>query len=499
VLELAAVNSGFERKQRSPLDDAILAGAAGISRSDWRYIADVPFDFDRRRASVLVEKDGGRLLIVKGASEDILLLSTRVETKDGVHPLDDRRRAAIEKLNHDKCAEGLRSIAVGWRELPTTTQSVGVAAEAGLVFAGLCLFVDPPKESAAAAIKRLEAAGIRVKIISGDAAPTVQHLVETLKIPARGLLTGADIAKLGDTALAHQATKTDLFARVSPDQKTRIIHALRAGGHTVGFVGDGINDAPALHAADVGLAVEGATEVARAAADMIMLEADLGVVYNAVEEGRRTYANIMKYLRMGTSSNFGNMLSMAVASVFIPFLPLTPIQVLLNNLIYDLSEIGIPYDTVERNAIRRPHGLEMSELLHFTLIMGPLSSVFDIAAFMILLYGFHAPPEVFQTAWFIESMATQILVIFFIRSSEPFWKGRPHRILVTTSLGGLVLAIAFAFTPLGKPLGFVPLAPSILLAMAVLVVGYLGAAELLKRTAMAHRRRHFGIHPQRRH
>jgi Mg2+-importing ATPase len=207
----------------------------------------------------------------------------------------------------------------------------------------------------------------------------------------------------------------------------------------------------------------------------------------------------MKYLRMGTSSNFGNMLSMAVASVFIPFLPLTPIQVLLNNLIYDLSEIGIPYDTVERSAIRRPHGLEMSELLHFTLIMGPLSSVFDIAAFMILLYGFHAPPEVFQTAWFIESMATQILVIFFIRSSEPFWKGRPHRILVTTSLGGLALAIAFAFTPLGKPLGFVPLAPSILLAMAVLVVGYLGAAELLKRTAMAHRRRHFGIHPQRRH
>jgi Mg2+-importing ATPase len=448
---------------------------------------------------VLAEKDGRRLLIVKGASEDVLSLSTQVESKDSVHPLDDRRRAAIEKLYHAKCAQGLRSIAVGWRELPATAKDVGVADEADLVFAGFCLFVDPPKETAAAAIKQLESAGIRVKIISGDAAPTVQHLVETLKIPARGLLTGADIANLGDTALAHQVGKTDLFARVSPDQKTRIIRALRAGGHTVGFVGDGINDAPALHAADVGLAVESATEVARAAADMIMLESDLHVVHDAVEEGRRTYANIMKYLRMGTSSNFGNMLSMAVASVFIPFLPLTPIQVLLNNLIYDLSEIGIPYDTVERSTIRRPHGLEMSELLRFTLIMGPLSSVFDIAAFMILLHGFHASPEVFHTAWFVESMATQILVIFFIRSSEPFWKGKPHRLLVATSLGGLALAIAFALTPLGNPLGFLPLAPSILLAMGLLVIGYLAAAELVKRTAMAHRRRHFGVHPQRHH
>ena len=492
VLELAAVNSGFESKLRSPLDDAILAGATAASRSDWRYIADVPFDFDRRRASVLAEAGGRRLLIVKGASEDILALSTQVEIGEGVQPLDGSRRAAIEKLYQDKCAQGLRSIAVAWREFPTATQNVGVADEAQLVFAGFCLFVDPPKESAAAAIKRLEGAGIRVKVISGDAAPTVRHLVETLGIPARGLLTGADIANLGATALVHQAEKTDLFARISPDQKTRIIRALQTGGHTVGFIGDGINDAPALHAADVGLAVEGATEVARAAADMIMLEADLGVVYNAVEEGRHTYANIMKYLRMGTSSNFGNMLSMAVASVFIPFLPLTPIQVLLNNLLYDLSEIGIPYDTVERSTIRRPHGLEMSELLRFTLIMGPLSSVFDIAAFLILLHGFHATPEIFRTAWFIESMATQILVIFLIRTSAPFWKGTPHRILIFTSLGALAVAFAFSLTPLGAPFGFVPLGSSVLAVMAALVVGYLTAAELLKHTAMAHRPRRHG-------
>jgi Mg2+-importing ATPase len=487
LLELAAVNSGFESRLRSPLDDAILAGAAAVRREDWRYIADVPFDFDRRRASVLAEKAGRRLFIVKGAPEDILALSTQVDTADGVQPLDAGRRAALERLHDDKSAQGLRSIAVGWRELPAAVESVGIADEAQLVFAGFCVFVDPPKETAATAIKRLEAAGIRVKIISGDAAPTVRHLVETLGVPARGLMTGADIATLGATALALQAEKTDLFARVSPDQKTRIIRALQARGHTVGFIGDGINDAPALHAADVGLAVEGATEVARAAADMIMLESDLGVVYDAVEEGRRTYANIMKYLRMGTSSNFGNMLSMAVAYLFIPFLPLTPVQVLLNNLFYDLSEVGIPYDKVERSIIRRPHGLEMSELLRFTLIMGPLSSMFDVAAFLILLYGFDATPEVFRTAWFLESMATQILVIFLIRSAAPVWRSRPHPILTITSLGALGLAGVLALTPLGLPFGFAPLGSSVLLAMTVLVAGYLAAAELVKHAAMAHR------------
>jgi Mg2+-importing ATPase len=223
---------------------------------------------------------------------------------------------------------------------------------------------------------------------------------------------------------------------------------------------------------------------------MIMLESDLGVVCDAVHEGRRTYANIMKYLRMGTSSNFGNMLSMAAATLFIPFLPLTPIQVLLNNLLYDLSEVGIPYDAVEPSAIRRPHGLEMSELLRFTLIMGPLSSLFDIAAFMILLHVFSATSEVFRTAWFIESMATQILVIFLIRSTAPLWKSRPHRILVLTSLGALALAFVLALTPLGSPFGFVPPPLSVLVAMTVLVAGYLTASELVKHAAMRHSRHH---------
>jgi Mg2+-importing ATPase len=493
VLELAAVNSGFEQKLRSPLDDAILAAAGGVHLTDWKYLADVPFDFDRRRVSVLAEKAGERLLIVKGAPEEIFALTVAVETAQGIVPLDAARRAALDRMEQDKAAQGLRCVGVGFRAMPDATR-VGVADEKDLVFAGLCVFADPPKASAAVAIKKLESAGVRVKIISGDAAASVKHLVETLGIPARGLITGAEIAGMSDIALALKAHHVDLFARVSPDQKTRIIRALQLGGHTVGFIGDGINDAPALHAAEVGLAVEGATEVARAAADMIMLEADLGVVADGVEEGRRTYANIMKYLRMGTSSNFGNMLSMAAASLFIPFLPLTPIQVLLNNLIYDLSEIGIPYDSVERAGIRRPHGFEMSELLRFTLIMGPLSSLFDIAAFLILSRGFHAAPEVFRTAWFVESMATQILVIFLIRTAASVWTSRPHKVLVFTSLGALVVALAFGLTPIGSLFGFVPLTPAMLLAMAALVAGYLVSAELVKRAAMARHRRRFGPH-----
>ena len=357
VIELAAVNSRFESGVRSPLDDAILAHAAGMPLAGWRRIADLPFDFERRRVSVLAEKDGRRLLVVKGAPEEVLARCVAADPGDGTAAaLDAAGRARLAALQEAKAAEGLRCLAVAWRELPPDRDRPAAEDERDLVFAGFCVFADPPKASAAAAIARLRAAGVRVKIVSGDAAPVLRHLVATLGLPARGLLTGAEIARLPDAALAGRVRRTDLFARVSPDQKTRIIRALQARGHTVGFLGDGINDAPAIRAADAGLSVEGATDVVRAAADLILLSPDLGVVADGVAEGRRTYANIMKYVRMGTSSNFGNMLSMAVASLFIPFLPLTPVQVLLNNLLYDLSEAGIPFDAVDPGEAARPHG-----------------------------------------------------------------------------------------------------------------------------------------------
>ncbi|MBS0536123.1 MAG: magnesium-translocating P-type ATPase [Proteobacteria bacterium] len=497
VLELAALNSHFETGIRTPLDDAIIAAATGVALSGWRRIADIPFDFERRRVSVLVERDGMRLLVIKGAPEAIIAAATARESGDGgVQPLDDAGRAALLKLHDAQIGQGRRCLGVAWRHF--AADKITAADESELVFAGLCVFDDPPKASAAAAIARLEKQGVRVKIISGDAEAAVRHLMQTLGIPLRGSLTGAQIAELSDAALAARVLHTDLFARVSPDQKTRIIRALQARGHTVGFIGDGINDAPAIHAADAGLAVDTAADVARAAADLILLDPDLGVVADGVEEGRRTYSNIMKYLRMGTSSNFGNMLSMAAASLFIPFLPLTPIQVLLNNLLYDLSEVGIPFDRAEPRDIRKPHGWEMSELMRFTLIMGPLSSLFDLAIFVLLLKGFHAGADTFRTAWFIESMMTQILVIFAIRTALPLWQARPRAALTLTSLAALLAAFAFVLTPLGAPFGFVPVPGLLWLAIAALVAGYLVAAEILKRLAMTpgrHWRRRKTRHP----
>ena len=482
VLELAAVNSRFESGVRSPLDDAILA-AAPEHAPGWTRIADVPFDFERRRVSVLVERAGARLLLVKGAPEALLERAKRVEGAGGARPLDEAGRAALEAQHAELAGQGLRCLGVAWREMPAGQDRPLAEDEEGLVWAGLLAFEDPPKPSAAQAIARLAASGVRVKIISGDAAPVLAHLVSTLGLPAQGMLTGEDLARLDDAALSARVEATDLYARVSPDQKARVIRALQARGHTVGFLGDGINDAPAIRAADCGLSVADASDVAQAAADMILLEQDLSVVADGVVEGRRTDANITKYIRMGTSSNFGNMLSMAAASLFIPFLPLTPVQVLLNNLLYDVSETGIPFDAVDVADTARPHGWDMPAILRFTLVMGPLSSAFDIATFAILRLVFDAPPEVFRTAWFVESMATQVLVVFVIRAHGPAWRSLPHPGLVLSSLGALAVALTLALSPIGGWLGFAPLPGALLGLIAALVLAYLALAEALKRRA----------------
>jgi Mg2+-importing ATPase len=324
---------------------------------------------------------------------------------------------------------------------------------------------------------------VRVKVVSGDHEAVVRHLVETLKLTGLNMLTGAEIAALTDPALVARIDDVDLFARVSPDQKTRIIRALQARGHTVGFIGDGVNDAPAIHAAEVGISVDGATDVARSAADLILLAQDLGVVADGVEEGRRTFANILKYVRMGTSSNFGNMLSMALASVVLPFLPLLPAQILLNNLIYDFSEIGIPFDRVDAADVARPRVWDMGDILRFTLVMGALSSLFDVATFAILRLGFDAGPELFRTAWFLESTATQILVIFVIRTHGAAWASRAHPALVATSVAALVVAIVVILSPAGHAFGFLAVPPALVAAIAVLVAVYLLAAEAAKRVA----------------
>ncbi|WP_353228304.1 magnesium-translocating P-type ATPase [Novosphingobium sp.] len=484
VYQLAVINAAFAQGMKSPLDQALLAHDAPGVPAGWTRLDERPFDFERRRVSVLAAHGDTRVIIVKGAPEAVLALCTQVEQADGkVVPIDAAITAQAAALVAARAAEGLRMLAIAWKAADGLTRIDG-ADDHALILAGYCVFIDPPKPSARAALTRLAHAGVRVKLVTGDAVAVAQHLAGEVGLAHDHVLTGDQITHMSATALIYHVNRTDLFARVSPDQKLRIVHALRARGHTVGFIGDGINDAPAIRVADVGLSVDGATDVAREAADMILLAPDLAVLADGIIEGRRTYANIMKYLRMGTSSNFGNMLSMAVASLFLPFLPLTAAQVLLNNLLYDISQTGIPFDNADPPLLQRPHGWDMRALVRFTAIMGPLSSVFDLATFGLLLWVFHADIPTFRAAWFVESMATQVLVVLVIRTSGPAWRLRPDRVLLATLLGSLGVALALPFLPFARMLGFAPLGPGLSAAIVGLVVTYLALAEWLKRWAL---------------
>jgi P-type Mg2+ transporter len=482
---LARLNSVHAGGVRSAMDDALVAVPEQPGEAGWRRLGDLPFDFERRRSAVLLGRDDARLLVVKGAPEAVLDRVTRWEGPDGAAFVPDAaQRAALAQRIDAEGAAGRRLLAVACRPIAQESGPLALADESDLTLVGFVAFVDPPKPSATEAVARLRRSGIRIKILSGDSGAVVQHLVDTLRLPAHGILAGGAIQDMTDAALARAVERHDLFVRVTPDQKHRIVRALRARGHTVGFMGDGINDAPAIHAADVGLSVEGGTEVAREAADIVLLEPNLEVLADGIAEGRRTYANIMKYVRMGTSSNFGNMLSVALGSLVLPFLPLSPVQILLNNLLYDISEVGIPFDTADPETLARPQSWDMRQVLRFTLVMGPLSSLFDAATFFLLLRVFGAGVDVFRTAWFVESIITQVLVIFVIRTTRPFWSSRPHPVVVATSLGALAVALATALTPLGRAFGFVPLPPAILLAIGGLSIAYLACAEGLKRFAM---------------
>ncbi|EJN11502.1 magnesium-translocating P-type ATPase [Bradyrhizobium sp. YR681] len=454
---------------RGSLDAALVAGRPDAAQG-WTLAGRQAFDFSRRLGSVLATGPEGALLIVKGAPEAVLELCV----------MDDGARTRAIARVHELATEGLRSVAVASRPWTGATREVETADETGLVFEGFCAFADPPKPTAAAAIARLAASGITLKILSGDDPVVVKRLAGLVGLNADRVLSGADIAALSDDALAVQVQSTDAYGRLAPDQKSRIVKALQASGAVIGFLGDGINDAPALKAADIGLSVEGASGVAQAAADIILLASDLEVVADGVEEGRRTFANIMKYVRMGASSNFGNMLSMAVASMALPFLPMLPTQILLNNLLYDLSELGIPFDQVSRQATAQPQVWSMTRLVRFAAIMGPLSSVFDFLTFGALLYLFQASPDEFRTAWFVESMATQIFVIFIIRTNGRPWRNWPDPVLSASSLVALLVAMVLPFTPVGTWFGFVTPPPIMMAGIALLVVVYLACAELLK-------------------
>jgi P-type Mg2+ transporter len=443
----------------------------------------VPFDFERRRISVLVDDGENRLLVVKGAPEDVLTLSAGFEDLDAGNTveLDDSMRAGLQQRVAALGEDGFRVLGVAIKRVPREHPHAVVDDETGLSFCGLAAFLDPPKVSTRAALDALAADGVAVKIVTGDNEHVTRHVCRMVGLEVSGVLTGNDIAKLDDAGLGAAVESANLFCRVNPQQKNRIVLALKGRGHVVGYLGDGVNDAPPLHSADVGLSVDTAVDVARSAADMILLSHDLKVVHGGVLEGRRTVANVMKYIMMGTSSNFGNMFSMAAAALFLPFLPMLPTQILLNNLLYDISELPIPTDRVDPGDLVHPRTWNMAFVRDFMWVLGPVSSVFDFLTFAVLLKVFDAGEKLFQTGWFIESLATQVLVIFVIRTRGNPFASRPARALVGASLAVVAGAAMLPLTPLGHYMGFVAPPPSFYALTAGLVVVYLLLVECVKR------------------
>ncbi len=480
VLELAYLNSRFEAGVHTPLEDAILAHES-MDITEWNKLDEVPFDFQRRRLSVLLRHSDDNFLIVKGAPEDMLAHCGCYEgTGSQEIPWSDESLALARQTLNRLSEAGHRVLGVAWKKVPIDTVDATIADENDLIFAGYAAFLDPPKKDAGEAIRNLSSRGIAVKILTGDSELVAQHVCKELGVSVTGMLMGNQIAKLDDHALLLQVESANLFCRVSPIQKNRLILALQKRGHVVGFMADGINDAPALHSADVSISVDTAVDVAKASADLIMLKHDLSMLEFGVTEGRRTFANIRKYIMMGTSSNFGNMFSMAGAALFLPFLPMLPTQVLLNNILYDLSETVIPLDEVDAVEIATPQHWDIKLLRNFMMVLGPVSSLFDFATFYLLLTVLKADESLFQTGWFIESLATQILVIFVIRTRGNPFLSRPHPALWLAAISILLAAAAIPFSPLAELFGFTALPWRYFLALVILVSLYLAMAQVVK-------------------
>jgi len=481
-LTLAHLNSQFETGIRSPLDAAILQHAA-VNIAAYRKIDEIPFDFDRRRLSVVVESSGDgarRLLITKGAPEGILALARAFETAGDVEPLDTASRQMCADVHTRLSAEGLRVLAIAYRWVESR-QAYSREDETDLVLAGFISFADPVLPDVADVLAELKQDGVTVKILTGDNELVASHVCRSIGFDEQEIVSGEDLERLDDAALGHVAEQASVFTRVSPAQKNRIIVALRRRGHVVGFMGDGINDAPSLHTADVGISVMTATDVAREAADIILGQQSLKVLHRGILEGRRASGNMMKYLLMGTSSNFGNMFSMAVASVFLPFLPMLPTQILLNNFLYDLAQITIPTDHVDRSYISRPQRWDMGLIRDFMLFIGPVSSVFDFLTFYVLLRVLHATETLFHTGWFVESLATQTLVLFVIRTMGNPFKSRPSAPLAVTTIAVVVFGLVLPATPLAPTLGFAMPPRAYFAFLVIAILTYLALVEVVKR------------------
>jgi Mg2+-importing ATPase len=478
ALELAYFNSKFQTGIHSPLDDVILHQPSP-KIDDYTKCDEIPFDFDRRRLSVVVERQSKRILITKGAPEGIFPLLSGYEIEGKTVPIGEDATKRMQQTSNELNSQGFRSLAVAYAEVPVLPD-YSVKDERNLILAGFLSFADEPLPDAAQAMASLKQDGVEIKVISGDNDRVTGHVCTEVGVDAGKIITGEDVEKMTDPALGHVVEETRVFARISPTQKNRILLALKHNGHAVGFMGDGVNDAPSLHAADVGISVSSAVDVAREVADVILVEPGLRVLHDGIIEGRKAFGNVMKYLLMGTSSNFGNVFSMAGASLFLPFLPMLPTQILLNNLLYDLSQLTIPTDNVDETYLQKPQHWDIGLIRNFMVFIGPISSIFDFLTFYVLLHFLHASEAQFHTGWFVESLATQTLVLFVIRTSKNPLRSRPSRPLIATCLAAVAVGLYLPFSPLAAVLGFTPLPASYFGFVAVATGVYLLLVEFAK-------------------
>jgi len=478
VLELAHLNATFETGIDNPLDAALVAAGreARLDTAGYRKVDEIPYDFQRRRLSVVLAHGAGPpCMITKGAFDNVL----------SVCDLPAADRARLAQWYRAQGERGLRVLALATRELPPQAR-YSREDERGMTLRGFLLFADPPRADAAPMLAELAALGVAVKIVTGDNAHVAAHVAAAVGLDARALLTGREIAAMKDEALWHHAERTAVFAEIDPQQKERIVRALQRRGHAVGYLGDGINDAPALHAADVGISVEGAVDIARESAAVVLLGPQLGVLRRGIEDGRACFANTLKYIRITTSANFGNMVSMALATPLLPFLPLVAKQILLNNLLSDLPAAALATDRVERASLERPLAWDLREVRRFMLVFGLLSTAFDLLTFWLLLAVYEADAATFQTAWFVVSLLTELGVVLVLRTAGAAWSSAPSPLLLCSTLAVAALAVALPYLgPLARAFGFLPLPATLLVALLAIVGAYLACTEAVKRKALS--------------
>jgi Mg2+-importing ATPase len=487
ALEFGYLNSRFQTGLKNLMDKAVLEHRdLEAAATRYRVIDEIPFDFQRRRMSVVVARDDGEhLLICKGAVEEMLSICTFAKVGDVTEPMTEDRRRDIKEMTHKLNEDGLRVLVVAVQREPSHDRPYSVADESGLIAVGCLAFLDPPKDSAATAIRALHQHGVEVKVITGDNEAVTRKICREVGLDVTHSVQGKDIESLDDAALDTLVARVTVFAKMSPLQKARVVRSLQRLGHTVGFLGDGINDAPALHDADVGISVDTATDIAKESADIILLEKNLMVLEEGVIEGRITFGNIIKYIKMTASSNFGNMFSVLVASAFLPFLPMLPLQILVLNLLYDISQLSIPFDRMDDEYLRKPRKWDASDIGRFMVWIGPVSSIFDITTFLLLWHVFGANSvahqSFFQSGWFIESLLTQTLIVHMIRTRRiPFLQSIASAPVLALTSAIILIGLFVPFTGLGAKIGMVTLPPAFFGWVALTVLTYGVLTQLMK-------------------